>query len=1088
MKKYFISQLFCIVCLFSIQTRAQVTNSGLSKNHVQAMDSLLLYVNKQPINTGILYDRVMSFSNLDFLKDNGVTTKSNYEHFLQSWSEIYRAAYSPSFMNVESLKTVVNNTTNSNIVDIGIINTKINYIDYGSTAYPTLNFSNGYLQNIGTLSPFIEKQITIIAALKETVTAGNVIFRLQPSLILQLLGNKIKTLQADFGTGAIYNLITNQNITTTNPIITFATSGEKEFIYYATFEDNSTQTLKSKILVNIVAPTVVLRSGTFPLEEDFVGTDAITATIPFQGYNESVATLGNLEYRTYYNRLTNDGSAKSKIMKPVIILDGFDPGDGRKIYPGSINYKSDKSSLEELMLFIDQTGVTRNLVEKIRAAPYFFDATLVNFPNGADYVERNAMALVALLQRENAKLAINGSTEQISIVGPSMGGLVARYALAYMEKNNIPHNTKLFVSFDCPNLGANIPIAAQETLYFYGYKGGKDKAKEKFDLNFRSPAARQMLTEQLDYNHENAPYPTDLMRNGIIPTGQNDWTPFRIQFLDKLTNNGISGSNGFPMNLRKVSIINGTSTGAKTNSEDQMFLELAAFKKIKYGLILGIGGTLLTHNPLWLLATPLSTDLKVATMEDRFLSYPNGINQTFAGKITLKTGWNNNFIKVINSTVVRTNYNQRGTMDIVPGGKFNTAEIIKLQFEEQLNGEVDKQEWRQYVPNHAFIPSVSALAFKNPNFDWSTAFMRNLVCNPANREIPFDSYFVPATNEDHVKVTAENANWLIQELQGINQLPYFPMESNLLIGDNLICENQLKTYIINETCKVPGAPVWSVSGNLQIVSSTPFSVTVKGLSNSPSEGKIIATFHSFVGGQKIEKPVHIGAPSVSNIQIGGTFDWVSTFSGSVGIGVAPDPTISSYIWSVAYDPIDSPITCPAVNPRKAKFQGGTTVGFVNSLATTSPNASIDYGNCVGSYIVTCTAINACGSTDYIQKETFVGPPSSNPCTHPKTGLKLSIAPNPVKDGQINVSLSRTIDMVPCNYLNNGNKQALKLNPIEEVIENKALIYDLFGNLVYSKTFITDEFTLTDINLKRGHYILNVFTSKGESSKQVIIVE
>jgi Putative serine esterase (DUF676) len=151
-----------------------------------------------------------------------------------------------------------------------------------------------------------------------------------------------------------------------------------------------------------------------------------------------------------------------------------------------------------------------NLVEKLRSAPYGFDVTLVNFPNGADYVERNAMALVALLKRENAKLTANASTEKVSIIGPSMGGLVSRYALAYMEKNNIIHNTKLWVSFDSPHLGANIPIGAQENLYFYGYLGQQDKAKIKFDENFRSPAARQMLIEQLDGKQENAPYPTSL--------------------------------------------------------------------------------------------------------------------------------------------------------------------------------------------------------------------------------------------------------------------------------------------------------------------------------------------------------------------------------------------------------------------------------------------------------------------------------------------------------------------------------------------------------------------------------------------------
>ena len=172
---------------------------------------------------------------------------------------------------------------------------------------------------------------------------------------------------------------------------------------------------------------------------------------------------------------------------------------------------------------------TINLVEKLRSAPYGFDVTLVNFPNGADYVERNAMALVALLNRENAKLTANGSAEKISIIGPSMGGLVSRYALAYMEKNGMNHNTRLWVSFDSPHLGANIPIAAQENLYFYGYKGRQDQAKIKFDENFRSPAARQMLIEQLDGKHEALPYPTDLW-SSTSPNGQSNNSPFRQQF------------------------------------------------------------------------------------------------------------------------------------------------------------------------------------------------------------------------------------------------------------------------------------------------------------------------------------------------------------------------------------------------------------------------------------------------------------------------------------------------------------------------------------------------------------------------------
>ena len=473
-----------------------------------------------------------------------------------------------------------------------------------------------------------------------------------------------------------------------------------------------------------------------------------------------------------------------------------------------------------------------SLVEKLRSAPYGFDVTLVNFPSGADYVERNAMALVALLKRENAKLTANASTEKVSIIGPSMGGLVSRYALAYMEKNAMNHNTKLWVSFDSPHLGANIPIAAQENLYFYGYKGRKDDAKIKFDENFRSPAARQMLIEQLDGKQENAPYPTDLW--GVWgKIGQNNNTPFRQQFQTNLNSNGLIGSNGYPQNLRKIALINGTTNGTKTNNSGNKFLELAAFKIFKYGQIFG---------------TSIETKIKVATIEDNFLQNTGGYGQTFAGKVTIKRVGG---IEVQNGSVSRTNSNPRGCMDIVQGGTFNTQGIIKDEFTKVLNSQVDSQEWRQYLPNHAFIPSVSALAFKNPNFDWSSAINRNLLCDPLNKEIYFDSYFVPSTNQEHVFVSAENANWLIKELQGFPQPPIFPINT-AIIGPNIICFDTNATYGFPDICKIPSAPIWTAGGGVQLISSTSNSVTVKSVYSGT--GWVTATF---ANGQTISKLIYI---------------------------------------------------------------------------------------------------------------------------------------------------------------------------------------------------------------------------------------
>ncbi|HFG0566022.1 TPA: T9SS type A sorting domain-containing protein [Flavobacterium psychrophilum] len=846
MKKTILKLLFIAICAFSITAHSQATFTGLKKDYTQSMDSILTYVNKTPITTGILYDRVMSFSSLSMLKENAVITKSNYKNFLQSWSELYRSAYTPTFLSLENLKTNINANTNPNLVDIGIINTKMNYIDFGTSTTPSLNTVGGYLYNVTGINPFLEKQITVISPLRETSNSGTVTFRLLSSLMLQLSGLQIKTLVANFDATTNYNLINNYVISTTNPVVTFTTSGKKEFVFTVTFSDNTTETLKATmdVVVSNSSTAMALASPfSFPLEQDFVGANGISTTstgnVAFQGYNETSATKGVLEYRTYYNLITNNGTAVSKINKPIIILDGYDPGDGRKIYQYSAGYNSTKSSLYELMYYDHDNNTATDkisLVEKLRSAPYGFDVTLVNFPNGADYVERNAMALVSLLSRENAKLATNGSTEKISIIGPSMGGLVSRYALAYMEKNGINHNTKLWVSFDSPHLGANIPIGAQENLYFYGYKGRQDQAKLKFDENFRSPAARQMLIEQLDGKHEASPYPTDLWSN-TAPNGQNNNSPFRQQFQNNLNSNGLAGSNGYPQNLRKIALINGTTNGTKTNGEGNMFLELAAFTIIKYGQIFG---------------TSIQTKLKVATIEDKFLSTPYSSSQTFAGKVTIKRVGG---IEVQKGRVIRTNSNSRGSMDNVQGGTFNTQGIIKDEFTLALNDAVDSQEWRAYIPNHAFIPSVSSLAFKNPNFDWSTALNRNLVCNPNNKEIYFDSYFSPSKNEEHVFVSAENANWLIKELQGIPQAPSFPIQASLLTGPDLIC-NANTVYSFSDACKLPSTVTWSVSPNLQIVSSTSYSVTVSQISNG--QGTITATFQN---GQTVAKTIWVGKPS-----------------------------------------------------------------------------------------------------------------------------------------------------------------------------------------------------------------------------------
>jgi Putative serine esterase (DUF676) len=1165
MKNFFIS---LIVCFGLVQIQAQ--NNATAQVTVETANwpATLANLNTAQITSGVLIDKVSDFSNL--MNFNvGTTNLSDATHFKQALSELYRASDNSRFISTEELQNRSAAAT-PNTIDVGIINTTLQKLHFN----PDNPSSGGLLVQSGVFVPianrpaFVTKKLVMASPLTTMATGNSITFNFRDELIFNNATTGIKNLTVDFDqSGSNIPIISNGVFVLSTKKVNYTATEYKVLKFVFTFTDNSTTTTFAKLFINYVDPSVTRSFAASPCDEPLREQSVFTSLLPYQGYNENYPVFGKIETTVFYH--TNGGNTLKKMLKPIIVVDGFDPKDTRKaqdcdcerdqnpnpkencrlrntvttvtwnsIFPTitTVFNPEKHESLEDLMGYSVSPIQKSNLITELRSKGY--DVILVNNPTysivnplqptiqvfipptifpitpprwetrenrrtidgGADYIERNAMTLVSYMQSLKNTVLQNGSSEKLVLIGPSMGGQITRYALAYMEKKfaetSLPiwkHDARLWVSVDSPHLGANIPMGAQASIWFLGKKLYNDDAKAIFDEKLNSVAGKQQILYQFQNSLDTGS--SDGQGNG----GHPDYAPFFTTYYNNLNSNGVAGSNGYPVTtatFRKIALVNGSLSGRKDGAEGQEFYHETGYLRTNWAGFLAstfAGGAIVGG-----LFALLGNDTKITglNLNLKFCSgYGQNVNVFRGDGIFQKIGLQNFYIQHPSYSLYIPNNDMRGSFDVAPGGYLKTAKLIKDDVEKGLSDAGLKYDLISYIENHSFIPTFSALGHLQPNQNWANPLNYNLKCATSNLT-PFDSYFGNENNTEHVSFTKEAANWLYEELAGNPQAPYFPIQANVLTGDNIICENQQKTYTIAEICKVPspvkyndqnGNPVngWSVTGNLQIVSSTPYTVTVMGTSNSPSEGKIIATFQNR---QKIEKPVHIGAPSVSTIKIGDTYDWVSTYSGSIGIGVAPDSTVTSYIWSVAYDPLDFPVTCPAVNPRKAKFLGGTTVGYVNSLATTSPNASIDYGNCVGTYIVTCTAINACGSTAYIPKETTVGPPSSNPCVYPKTGFKLSIAPNPVKDGQINVVLSKTIDMVPCNYLNNGNKKALKLNPIEEVIENKALIYDLFGNLVYTKTFNKDEFTLTDINLKCGHYILNVFTSKGESSKQVIIVE
>src|SRR5207237_3221799 len=121
---------------------------------------------------------------------------------------------------------------------------------------------------------------------------------------------------------------------------------------------------------------------------------------------------------------------------------------------------------------------------------------------GEKYIERNELLQVKLIKKLNQELRDNGSTKKLVIIGPSMGGMISRYALAWMEKNKMAHNTSTWISLDAPHNGANVPIGAQKYLEFFANNGNKG-AQETLQKQLNNPAAKeQLLHHYLSYTVE----------------------------------------------------------------------------------------------------------------------------------------------------------------------------------------------------------------------------------------------------------------------------------------------------------------------------------------------------------------------------------------------------------------------------------------------------------------------------------------------------------------------------------------------------------------------------------------------------------
>lgn len=150
--------LFILVLILSINQQIygqEILEPTNEKTYTEYMDKVLATVNlvdKNNFQNKILYDRVVPLANLVEFNKTSISNKSNYQHFMRSWEELYQASLSPDFSEEGAIADYAYYLNEENTVPIGIINTDFTYID--TTALkptnPKLEIVNQKVQKIST--------------------------------------------------------------------------------------------------------------------------------------------------------------------------------------------------------------------------------------------------------------------------------------------------------------------------------------------------------------------------------------------------------------------------------------------------------------------------------------------------------------------------------------------------------------------------------------------------------------------------------------------------------------------------------------------------------------------------------------------------------------------------------------------------------------------------------------------------------------------------------------------------------------------------------------------------------------------------
>lgn len=800
--------------------------------------------------------------------------------------------------------------------------------------------------------------------------------------------------------------------------------------------------------------------------QNVIFTKDITASKAFNGVFGS-ATL-------QIDDAGNDGM----ITRPLIIAEGFESGLlGTENPFGEQDLNSFSRSVQFSLSADLRDLLNGGTIQTTGDQDY--DIIYVNWDNGRDDIRRNAYVLQEVIRWVNQEKADAGSTEQNVVLGQSMGGLIARYALVDMEQDpNQDHDTRLYVSHDAPHQGANIPLGIQ---YFARHLvdqfvstplgdidlpavGGGSVTISDINNVFNSVGTRQLLANNI---------------NGNFNLDNNAFNSFQTDLQIK----------GYPQQTRNIAISNGSHCA--NNQEIQALEELLYLSgDIEPTILLDI---IINYFPLLSWAEGLGYAGLAIILEDPaylagLLPGRTNLNTRFEAKSLPNVGQTANIYsgriritKKIDFLLFTLSYNISVTdrnetnpsavqlpLDSYPGGAFNvTFDLSELN---DIDGDdvdflVNLNITARTADSFNFIPTTTALdvgsgSITLNNNDYKRVYS---AVNPptGNRTIPFDnftsSYDTNGMNERHISFNTRNGDWLAAELRENEEVfdCSFVCSDIDITAPSLLCTSA--TFSVPEGAD---SVEWTVSpsnSGVSVTSGQGTNIAVLTLTGGYSgQVTVTANMMSDECGDVLSNPLIIwtGKPAMPNsiegptsVNTGALVNYQS--GGSTGA--------TSYEWWLPF-PYESVPVFNLFGQNWQKLSGASSSSSIQvftGYAGTSGNVQVMGRNSCGIGGARILSVSHGGSGGHIPRP--AGEEEYNFVAYP----------NPSRD-LLNVNAIDTSK-------NNGIYTSLSGG-----------LYDLNGKEVRSVKFYNDKSMIDTNGLNKGVYVLKVYYDNKVETHQIIV--